>query len=187
MRAAFAVALTVALLAVSQPAIEAGGVARSDAQVRDAIDALEAETRLLRGESDALPGDVGGGRRTFALYLPTDGFASAGIETFRLRTLPKSEGNDATADGRTPAVTWRVEGGTRHAVRLPGSRLRPAGGSALELREGGRHQVALSLVESDEGPVVRVGRTFKYRNGTTADHAGTAGPPARRPGRVGGV
>ncbi|WP_459192671.1 DUF7311 family protein [Halosimplex sp. J119] len=164
-RVAFTVALLVAVAGVVVPAVEYAGVQRSDTAVRDAIDRLVGEARALDAGNDALPADTAPARRAVELVLPTEGFASAGVERFRIegpaeRSGATGSGEASRRDRPSAAVTrftWRVSGGTDHAVVVDGVRIRPHEDQPLRLR-GGQARAVLRLVDEDGTAVVRVRR-----------------------------
>ncbi|WP_415380823.1 hypothetical protein [Halosimplex sp. TS25] len=174
-RVAFTVALLVAVAGVVVPATEYAGVQRSDTAVRDAVERLVGEARALAAGNDALPSDAGPARRSVALGLPTEGFASAGVEHFSIgppradaATPASSEtesadgterdatGEDATGEDAT-RFTWRVSGGTEHTVVTDDVRIRPRDGRPLRL-SGGEARLELRLVDEDGTAVVRARR-----------------------------
>ncbi|MFC7139410.1 hypothetical protein ACFQMA_06105 [Halosimplex aquaticum] len=164
-RVAFTVALLVAVAGVVVPATEYAGVQRGDTAVRDAVERLVSEARALAAGNDALPSDTVPARRAVVLALPTDGFASAGVEHFSLgppnadgATSASGETSDGSGTDRESTLfTWRVAGGTEHTVVADGVRIRPRGGRPLRL-SGGQTRVILRLVDEDGQTVVRVRR-----------------------------
>ncbi|QLH77537.1 hypothetical protein HZS55_09610 [Halosimplex rubrum] len=162
MRVAFTVALLVAVAGITVPAAEYAGVQRSDTAVSDAVDRLVSEARALAAGNGALPPGAGPARRTVTLDLPTEGFASAGIERFgvgRPAQPADSETGVREREREGPAATrfaWRVAGGTEHAVVADGVRVRPY--PTDRLRVDGETRLALELVAVDGRTVVRVRR-----------------------------
>ncbi|WP_436927857.1 DUF7311 family protein [Halosimplex amylolyticum] len=164
-RVAFTVALLVAVAGVVVPATEYAGVQRSDTAVRDATERLVSEARALAAGNDALPSDTAPARRAVTFALPTEGFASAGVEHFAVR--PPATGESAADSGGVAAnggaaatatrFTWRVSGGTEHTIVADGVRIRPQDGRSLHLG-GGRTRLVLRLVAENGTTVVRVGR-----------------------------
>lgn len=163
-RAVLAVALAVALLGVSLPAIEKAGRAHSDARVTTQLDRVESAAETLRRRSAAArQGDTA--RRTLSLALPERTWAHPGLA--RLTVPPPGKGGCAT---------WRVEGGPTHSRRLLGGDLvGPPGG--LTLREGGTRKVVLLLRPNGTVQLRRL--TFLPEHGSTAAH-GTARPAVGR-------
>ncbi|MFB6140297.1 MAG: hypothetical protein ABEJ26_07660 [Halosimplex sp.] len=157
-RVAFTVALLVAVAGVVVPATEYAGVRRADAAVRDAVDRLVSEARALAAGSDSLGPDAAPARRVLALDLPTDGFASAGVERFAVGPPPNVTGtHPPPANPSATRFAWRVAGGTEHVVVVDGVRIRPATGRPLR-PSGGRTRLVLELVDGSDGPVVRLRR-----------------------------
>lgn len=150
-RTAVAVALAVALLAASLPAIDTARVQRSDAEIRDELDDLVGEARALAATNDAV-GAGGSARRVVTLRLPTAGFASAG--TGQVRLAAPRPGRPAGTTGS--ALSWRADGGANHTVRPDGVPIRRPGGDPLIVENGGRREVVLSLVERGGDRVVVV-------------------------------
>lgn len=135
----------VAVGGVVIPATEYAGVQRSDTATRDAVERLIGEARTLVDGNDALAPDAAPARRAVTLDLPSDGFASAGVESLAIHPAPNST-----------TFTWRVEGATAHTVVADGIRIRPTDDS-FEI-SGGRTQVVLELVAIDGSSVVRIQR-----------------------------
>ncbi|WP_436932278.1 DUF7311 family protein [Halosimplex halobium] len=159
-RVAFTVALLVAVAGVAVPAVEYAGVQRSDTAVRDAVDRIVAEARALAAGNDALPPGARPARRAVTVAFPTEGFASAGVERFGVARPPRAGDTDAavrTDERADPAATrfsWRVAGGTAHAVVADGVRVRTV--PAERLRVDGETRLVLELVAVDGRPVVRI-------------------------------
>ncbi|QLH82603.1 DUF7311 family protein [Halosimplex pelagicum] len=157
-RVAFTVALLVAVAGIAVPAAEYAGVQRSDTAIRDAVDRLVSEARALAAGNGALPPDAGPARRAVTLDLPTEGFASAEVERFTVTRPAQSEGSETGLREREregPAATrftWRVAGGTEHAVVADGIRIR----TTERLRVDGEMRLVLELVAVDGRAVVRV-------------------------------
>lgn len=161
-RVAFTVVLLVAVAGVAVPAVEYAGVQRSDTAVRDAVDRLVSEARALAAGNGALPPDAGPARRAVALDLPTEGFASAGVERFavgpplRLGDADGELGPGGRNETAATRFTWRVVGGTEHAVVADGVHVRSRPAERLRVDEETR--LVLELVAVDGRTVVRVGR-----------------------------
>lgn len=131
-RVAVSVLLAVALVAASLPAIDYAAAERSDAQVRAAIDDLDAAAAELARTEEAAPGTAGA-RRVVAVDLPERGLAAA--EVAHLTIAPTNR-----------SYSYRVEGRSARTVRgrVP---VYVADGRPLALREPGRHELVLRLVE----------------------------------------
>ena len=167
LRVVFTVALAVVVLGVATPAVEHAGVQRSDAQVRDAVDAVRAEARSLAAAEHALPAGQRPARRTLQISLPSGGFASAPVRSVSVGAPPSATAPSpgiagaGTERGSSPAATrfaWRVAGGTRHVVRVDGIRIRASAPAGLQLAGGGEFRLVLRLVERDGERVVLVAR-----------------------------
>jgi len=164
-RVLFTVGLTVAVLAVALPAVDAAGVERADTRTGAAVDRLVEAGRALAAGNDALRPDRGPARRVLELDLPVGGVASAplrsltvgppestgergvdaaGAETARERETAARRSNAAPASGKpTPGgVTRRREspGGSRAGPsasgRSPGSACGRPRASGLNSVEG---------------------------------------------------
>lgn len=131
-RVAFTVALAVALLAASVPAIDAARVQHSEARVTTELQRLDREATALAAENDA----VAGGRPASArvtLHLPSRSWGERGLEEFRI--LPGCVTRD---------VVWRVRGGTTQSYRAsPVPVAGPTDG--LVIGDGGRYRLVLEL------------------------------------------
>jgi hypothetical protein len=159
-RAAFAVVLLVAVAGVAVPAVEYAGVQRGDTAVRDAVDRLVTEARALAAGNSALPPEVDPARRSVSIEFPTAGFASAGVERFRVGRPVRTSGSESEVEWRGRSETaatrfsWRVAGGTEHGVVARGIRIR----TAERLRVDGETRFVLELVAVEDRTVVRVRR-----------------------------
>lgn len=156
-RLVLAVALAVALLATSLPAVEDARTSRTDALVRDDLREVRATARHLLAHDDPVAPGTRGARRLVAVRLPA---SLARPTAVRL----------GTRAGATDALAWG-RAGPRHALatRFPvravvDGRLR-RDGRPLVLREPGRHRLALGLRRVGGRPVVTV-RRFKPGNAT---------------------
>jgi len=149
LRVVFTVALAVAVLGVAAPAVEQAGVHRSDAQVRAAAEDLDGAARHLADSNPALPPDGDPARRTITVEFPDGGFASAPLHSFSVG--PPPNGSAATR------ITWRVDGGARHALHLDGIRIRPASGTTFRVG-GGEVAFSLELLARNGTRVVRIER-----------------------------
>lgn len=130
-RVLLAVALAVALLAASLPAIEHAGEERSDAFTRAAVEDLDAAVTDLARSEEAVAG-AAGARRVVTVELPRPAFATA-----ELRHL--------TISATNRSYSYRVAGRTRRTVRgtVP---VYTTDGRPLELAAG-PHRLVLRLVD----------------------------------------
>lgn len=141
-RATLTVALAVALLGASLPAVETARIQHSESRVVTEIQRLERTGTALGAENDVV--ETGQPARTgFTLRLPSRSWGERGIEQFRL--LPAC----ATRD-----VVWTVRGGSERSHRFSTVRLSgPADG--LVISDGGRSRLVLELRrEGDRRTVV---------------------------------
>jgi hypothetical protein len=129
-RTAVAVALAVAILAASLPAIQAARVQHADARIEAAVADLERTARALAAENAVV--GTAPARRGISLSLPTESWASSG--TAVLDVPPAPAGTD---------VTWRAGGGstTNRTFDDVSIVARPA----FTLETGGRHRLRLAL------------------------------------------
>jgi hypothetical protein len=170
-RVLFTVGLTVAVLAVALPAVDAAGVEQADTRTGAAVDRLVEAGRALAAGNDALRPDRGPARRVLELDLPVGGVASAPLRSLTVGP-PESTGErgvdaagaetareretDARRSNAATRIAWRVEGGTERVRQVAGLRLRSAEGERFELGRGGRQRLVLRLVERDGRRVVTV-------------------------------
>lgn len=131
-RVAVTVALAVALLAASLPAIEYAAAERSDARVRAAIEDLDAAATDLARSEEATPGTAGA-RRVVTVRLPRRGATTAAVERVVVTAANRS-------------YRYRVAGREPRTVHgtVP---VYPVRGEPLELRAPGEHRLVLRLVE----------------------------------------
>jgi len=174
LRAVLAVALAVALLAASLPAVDRARRDHADSQVRGQLERLATAARALAARNDPVPVGDAGATRALTLRLPARGWRSAGVAYVAIGGVPGNATTD-TPDG--DVLAWRLAGGPPRVVRVEGvavhtvadDRIAPDG-RPLVLRESGRHRVELSLVRHRGRPVVLV-RRFKPEDGTSPERA----------------
>lgn len=174
LRAVLAVALAVALLAASLPAIDRAQHDHADSQVRSQLERLVTVARALAARNDPVPVGNAGATRTLTLRLPARGWRSAGVAYVAIGGVPGNATTD-TSDG--DVLAWRLTGGPPRVVRvediaihtISDGRVAPDG-RPLVVRESGRHRVELSLVRHRGRPVVLV-RRFKSEDGTNPGRA----------------
>ncbi|MFC5970640.1 hypothetical protein ACFPYI_04775 [Halomarina salina] len=146
LRVVLAVLLTLALLAVSLPAVDDARSTRAATALDDASERVRATGERLAATSDPALGETAA-RHSLRLDLPTRGW---GARSGRLRLR----------DGR---VAWRVGDGQWHVDRLP-SLVVPDGPLVVV----GRARLVLSHRHRAGRSVVVVRRGFKSENATTA-------------------
>lgn len=174
LRAVLAVALAVALLAASLPAVDRAQRDHADSQVRSQLERLATAARALAARNDPVPVGNAGATRTVTLRLPARGWRSTGVAYVAIGGVPENAATD-TPDG--DVLAWRLAGGPPRVARLEGvaihtvsdGRVAPDG-RPLVVREPGRHRVELSLVRRRGRPVVLV-RRFKPEGGTSPERA----------------
>ena len=147
-RVVLAVVLTLALMAVSLPAVDDARTARTASSLDAASDRVRSTSERLVATSDPVGGETTA-RRVVRLDLPTRGW---GARAGRLRLR----------DGR---VARRVDGGDWHVVRVP-ALVVPDG--SLVVR--GRTRLVLTHRRRAGRSVVVVRRGFKSEHATSADH-----------------
>lgn len=176
LRAVLAVALAVALLAASLPAVDGARRDHAASQVRSQLERLATAARDLAARNDPVPVGNAGATRTVTLRLPARGWHSAGVAYVAIGGSPE---NDTTDTPEGDVLAWRLVGGPPRVLRVEGVDLRTvmvAGdrlapdGRPLVLRGSGRHRVELSLVRHRGRPVVLV-RRFMPENGTNGTRA----------------
>jgi hypothetical protein len=158
LRALLAVALAVAVLSVSVPAIDQARTATASDRAAAAAEGAVRAFHAVATDEDATRGSLPGARRFFTVGLPERSWTVARVEWFAVGGVP--DGVDpawARARGNGTVVAYRVAGGRprRHRVSLPGVGVRTPAGPVV-FRSAGRHRVVLSLVRSAEGPTVVV-------------------------------
>ncbi len=143
-RTVVTVALAVAMLGASLPAVDRARVQHADARVTSEVERLERAAEALAATNDPVPSGTTPARRLLTLRLPVQSWGAAGIDRFQV--------SPPTADAD---VVWRVQGGTVTARRLSAVRLAgPANG--LHLDRGGRHRLRLELRSRENRPIVLV-------------------------------
>lgn len=129
-RTAVAVALAVAILAASLPAIQSARVTHADARIEAAVADLERAATALAAENAVVASDPA--RRRLPLTLPRRSWASSG--TALLDVSPTPGGLD---------VTWLAAGGSRTNRTFDDVSVQARPSFAIET--GGRHRLRLTL------------------------------------------
>lgn len=151
-----AVALAVALVAASAPALDRARVDTADQRMRSELIALRDAATALRASSDPTPPGEGGARATVTVTLPRATWGRAVVERLEIGS---------------ETVSWRVEGGTAHTVRTEYLHGRAGRGSGpLVLTSPGRARLTLRLVQVDGRETVVVRRTFIPDDGPRPGH-----------------
>lgn len=143
-RAVLAVLVVVAILAVSQPAIQQGRQDHAATLLADEVERFVEESRDLRRTDEVTDGP--GARRILTLELPESQRFSAGTSHVEI------------AGGDRSTIEWAVDGGGTQRRLLEDLGLRTPDGSPLRLERPGEHRLLLRLVGSPTNPVVEVGR-----------------------------
>lgn len=151
-RAVLAVALTVALLGASLPAVDDARAERTRATLDADLRGVAAAATDVAASDDPVPPGRGGARRIVRLRVPERAWTAAGVEYVAVGRRP--------ADGEGGALAYRLDGGPPRRLRVPGVRLRAADGdpAGVVVRRAGVHRLALGLVDRGGAPTVTVGR-----------------------------
>lgn len=166
LRVVVGVAIALALLAASQPALDSARQTRADraaarelARLQRAIDSLQTEAAPPQGETREA-----GARRVVTIDLPTRSVTSARVDYVAIGAVP----GESLPEGSGDVLAYRIGGGPPVVRRIDSDlRVERASGSARWLaaddvplvdRGGGRHRIALSLVEEGDHRVVVVRR-----------------------------
>lgn len=143
-RAVLAVALAVALLGVSLPAVEDVAIRRTNEEVRTALARFAGAAERLAATNDPAPGAGTGARTTVTVHVPEPGWGAAPA-TVHVGACPGRA--DLPAGDR---LCWRVDDGTLHrrrtGVALRGDLTLGPGRHRLRLRLVGRDRVAVAEV-----------------------------------------
>ena len=158
-RVVVTVLLAIAMLAAALPAVEDAAADRTERQLRADVESIDtAATDLLRSE-EAVPGTAGA-RRTVTVTLPADGIAAAPVERFRI----------SSTDRR---YNFSVEG--RDETQLRGTvPVHTRGDEPLVLREPGRHELVLALVQIEGERRVIVARIEAVHDGALGGTRGSS-------------
>lgn len=177
LRAVLAVALAVALLAASLPAIDGARRDHADREVGSQLRQVGATLERFAARNDPVPPRGAGARATVRLHLPGRTWGTA-----RVAYVAVGGAKNATDPAGSDVLAWRVAGGPERTLRVDGIDLQVGGdgrigpdGEPLVLHEPGRHRLVLALVSRDGRPVVLV-RRFKAGNVATRPHARRARP-----------
>jgi DNA segregation ATPase FtsK/SpoIIIE-like protein len=143
-----AVLLTVAIFAVSMPAVDQVAGENGEKETETAIAKLDEAATALYADEELAPKGERGARRTVTVRLPERSMLSDPVVTLRIERV---------TEGRS-LVTYRVEGRSKqtHLVEAP---VVNENGGPVELGGSGRQEFVLSLGRDDEDrPVVVVRR-----------------------------
>lgn len=160
LRAALAVVLAAALVAASLPAIESARVRASEEAARRAAHDVTTVAQALARESDPVPRDAGGARRTVELAVPERGPGTAELAYLAVGGRPGGLAPRDTDAG--DVLAYRVRGGPERVVRVDVDLRMVENGTVrsddapLVLR--GDSRLHLRLVRLDGEPVVLVSR-----------------------------
>jgi hypothetical protein len=145
-RLALAVLLTVALLAVSLPAVDDARRERTAAGTDRAVDRLAAAATSLQHD-DPVRERALAPRRLVRFRLPAPSWRAAGVDAVRIAAANGTEPAGVTVDlpDRRP-MTHRLDA----PIRTPGG--------PLVLTDPGLHRLRLRLLASNPAPVVSVTR-----------------------------
>ncbi|WP_121743845.1 DUF7311 family protein [Natronorubrum halophilum] len=150
-RYVLAVVLTIALLAISIPAIDAAATMNSERQVDASLAAIDNKATSLIETEEVTPDGHPDPRRVVEMTLPRDTLTTAEVDRFEL--VPYESG------GYTHARYVLEDGTTREAVldeRIVWND--PEGNETTELGGAGEHRLALVLVADEDGTSVIVAR-----------------------------
>ncbi|WP_276300570.1 DUF7311 family protein [Halorussus lipolyticus] len=156
-RVVLGVALAVALVAVTTPALEDARESRSELLAERELGRVEAVIEELARE------EAPGARRTLTLSLPGDSPTEASLSFVALGGVPGNSSATATDTAEGDLLVFRVAGGPRHVrrvaadLRVVSEDARSAVDSrALVLRGGETYEVTLRVVRSDGRRIVVV-------------------------------
>lgn len=145
-----AVLLTTAVVGVGFTAIEEASAVRGETQLDGEIAAIERAAVSLLEHDDPTPGDATRARRVVDLDLPSDGFASSGVDTLVFE--PR------TGTNRT-VVRYQIAGRAEKRLLLDAVLVSAtAGERALDLsgRDGSLTLVLALVLDGSRTPVVQV-------------------------------
>ena len=135
-RAVLAVALAVALVGASLPAVEDARADRTDRRLAAATDRIERAATSLADGDDGTPPDVAGARRTVAVEFPRRSLTAAPAEFLRI---------EESGSGSNATVAYALPGRPTERRTIAGVEIRTPDGPIV-LREAGVHRLALTLV-----------------------------------------
>jgi hypothetical protein len=158
LRVVVAVALAVALLAVSLPALETARADRSEHRVEGEIDGLAAAIEDVHARESAVRAGSAGARRVVTLRVPAQSWTDAGIEYVAIGGRPDRSDVD---DRNSTVLAWRVTGREPRERRIPdvtvaGDTVGDSG--SVVIREPGVHRLSVSLTECGNGTAIVVRR-----------------------------
>lgn len=141
-RTVTAVALTVAILAISVPAVEHGAAINAENKVETQVAAIDQTAVELVEEEDVPPYGVAGARRLLTLTFPSDSIASQGVENVSIERV----------DGEQHSIArFRVEGRAQQVVHIDAPIVDEDGNAVVLGRLQGEHTYALTLERGPDG------------------------------------
>lgn len=144
LRAVLAVLVVLAILAVSQPAIQQGRQDHAATLLAEEVEGFVDESEDLVRTDEAVDGP--GARRIVTIELPASQRFSAGASYVEII-------------GDTPSsIEWAVHGGATQRTLLEDLALQTPDGDPLRLERAGDHRLLLTLTGSPGDPVVEVSR-----------------------------
>jgi hypothetical protein len=162
-RPVLAVALAVALLSVTLPAVDTARAERADAQVASEVRRLAEQLRSLQRRDDPALTRSNGPRWYVTLELPRRSWTSDGVDYVAI-DAGRNETATGVRVGRSVAngtlVAWQTDGRDRRLAYLPSLAVRAGhdDDEPLILDGGGSHRLALSLVRTNATTSVTVWR-----------------------------
>lgn len=146
LRVLVAVALSVALLAASMPAIQTARVDHAHDRMEMEVDSLVATASRLQERNDPAPHGLTGARQTVELRLPDAGWTAAPVAYLEIPG-PASELSPGT-------VRYRVAEGRERTRSTAAPVVGPPGGLRLDSATG--HRLRLEYTQRRGKPVVMV-------------------------------
>lgn len=142
------VLITVALLALSLPAVDHVADRRAENQVESEVQTIDRVATNLVQEETLPPAGVAGPKRVLTLRFPSDSFTSTAVEYIRIRRITED----------VSLATYRVPGRAERQIRIDAPVVNEDGGN-VELGGEGERRIHLTLESDDDGhPVVVLGR-----------------------------
>lgn len=144
LRAVLAVLVVLAILAVSQPAIQQGRQDHAATLLAGEVEDFVEQSEDLVRTDEAVDGP--GARRIVTIELPASQRFSAGASYVEI------------SGGVPSSVEWAVDGGATQRSLLEDLTLQTPEGGSLRLERAGDHRLLLALAGSPGDPVVEVSR-----------------------------
>ncbi|MHC3437318.1 DUF7311 family protein [Natrialbaceae archaeon A-gly3] len=149
-RTILAVVLSVAIVALSVPAIDHGASVRTERTLEADLAAIDEEAAALLESEELPPPGQPGPQRTVTVTLSGESLTTASVAYVAI-------GGDRSTSDDVLVVAYRLEGGPERTVHVDAP-VRPDGGDPIVLRGSGEHDLRLTLEPEGDERIIVVSR-----------------------------